>query len=690
MWKILEKARLFLLLPREVSAFEQKYLNRINRVAFCFLLAHLPIFILIGWWNQTGVLLATGLTLATLCGPCASIFLGKNPRNTSIVLGVASMFMGGILTHIGQGPVQIEMHFYFFVLIALLAAFGNPMVVLAAAATVTLHHVALWAYLPASVFNYDAPFWVLAVHATFVVLESIAACFIARSFFNNVIELEKKVAARTEEVNRRNQEMKLVLDSVEQGFMTVGQNGEISLERSAAVELLLGEIEDGDTFFDVLTRHDRRCGEQMEIGFGEVFAEFLPTELTIDQLPKRIHVSGKTLAFSFTEVRVDGQLDSLAVVVSDITADVLRERLEVESREFMVIMDWQNKDKEGFLAFMQEGQALIEQLENRDELTIEVAQRRLHTLKGSSAIQGLKRIANTCHDIEDYISATGELPDHEQWDVLFEAWQSINTKVYQMMGEHGKNVIEISRDQHAQLFENALQGCNGELAIQIASWGLEPTKVCLERIESQAQRLAQQLGRGHLKVQLGHNHLSLDSPTWSPLWSSLIHVVRNAIDHGIEPTEERIERHKPPYGQLTLTTEMAGSKFMIAISDDGRGIDWEKLTEKAYEQGLPAETREDLIAAIFSDGVSTADTVTHISGRGVGMASVREAVEQLEGRITIESEPRVGTTFRFVFPIRNMAPNLLDQLAEQNVKNPFRAVVSNDASADNPCPASIV
>jgi hypothetical protein len=110
--------------------------------------------------------------------------------------------------------VQIEMHFYFFALLAMLAIFGNPMVIVVAAVTVAVHHLLLWATLPASVFNYAAPLWVVVVHAAFVVLESVATVYIARSFFDNVIGLEKIVHQRTAEIDARNRDMRLVLDNV--------------------------------------------------------------------------------------------------------------------------------------------------------------------------------------------------------------------------------------------------------------------------------------------------------------------------------------------------------------------------------------------------------------------------------------------------------------------------------------------
>src|SRR5579859_5365641 len=175
----------FLVLPKEITDFERRYLARVNRVALAFFAMHIPVFALIAWANDTRPLLAALLSAAVVAGPTIAYFTVRNPRLVSIVYGVTAMFMGGLLVHFGQGPVQIEMHFYFFSLVAMCAVFGNPLVIVAAAVTVALHHLIVWLVIPRSVFNYDAAWWVVAVHAAFVVLESVATCFISRSFFDN-------------------------------------------------------------------------------------------------------------------------------------------------------------------------------------------------------------------------------------------------------------------------------------------------------------------------------------------------------------------------------------------------------------------------------------------------------------------------------------------------------------------------
>jgi two-component system, chemotaxis family, sensor kinase CheA len=144
--------------------------------------------------------------------------------------------------------------------------------------------------------------------------------------------------------------------------------------------------------------------------------------------------------------------------------------------------------------------------------------------------------------------------------------------------------------------------------------------------------------------------------------------LRNAVDHGLEPPAERAAQGKPEHGRLELATRVDGEEFVIEVTDDGRGINWPKLGLRAQAAGLPYETRADLEAALFHDGVSTADEVTELSGRGVGLAAVKEAVLALNGRIAVQSHPHKGATFIFRFPKETMAKSADELMVDSDVK----------------------
>jgi two-component system chemotaxis sensor kinase CheA len=144
--------------------------------------------------------------------------------------------------------------------------------------------------------------------------------------------------------------------------------------------------------------------------------------------------------------------------------------------------------------------------------------------------------------------------------------------------------------------------------------------------------------------------MRLDHRRWAGFWAAFIHAVRNALDHGIERAEERATLGKRQAGTLALRTFEEKDRFVVEISDDGRGIDWSRIAERARSAGLPASTPSDLERALFVDGISTAASVTDVSGRGVGMGALLSATETLGGKLSIESARNKGTTMRFTFP----------------------------------------
>ncbi|MFO0941345.1 MAG: ATP-binding protein [Pirellulales bacterium] len=196
---------------------------------------------------------------------------------------------------------------------------------------------------------------------------------------------------------------------------------------------------------------------------------------------------------------------------------------------------------------------------------------------------------------------------------------------------------------------------------------MEPTERRLSRLAEQAKRLATRLGKGTIEVEVRDNKLRIDAEHWAKFWSTLVHVIRNAIDHGLESSEERASIGKSDTGKLTLSTELEEGRFIVSIFDDGRGLNWNKLRDLATVQGLPAETEAHLISALFHEGLSTAESITEISGRGVGLNTVKNACDEMFGCVQVKSISGQGCEFRFVFDSRCMAPKLFKLLAEYGI-----------------------
>jgi len=137
----------------------------------------------------------------------------------------------------------------------------------------------------------------------------------------------------------------------------------------------------------------------------------------------------------------------------------------------------------------------------------------------------------------------------------------------------------------------------------------------------------------------------------------MTHLVRNAVSHGLESAAERVRLGKPPQGTVRLDAYHQGNQVIIEVRDDGSGIDLQKVKRRAQERGLlGAEEAErlgkaDILGLIFRPGFSTADQITEVSGRGVGLDVVQTVLQRLKGTVQIETDPGQGTTFRLQLPL---------------------------------------
>ena len=159
-----------------------------------------------------------------------------------------------------------------------------------------------------------------------------------------------------------------------------------------------------------------------------------------------------------------------------------------------------------------------------------------------------------------------------------------------------------------------------------------------------------------VKLVLKGETTEIDKNMLEQLSDPLKHIIRNSMDHGIEKTkEERIERGKPEFGTITMSAAHQEGHVVIEVSDDGNGLNKEKIYNKAIEKGLLSKdgkyTDAEIYRTIFSPGLSTAEKITDISGRGVGMDVVRANVEKMKGKIEIKSEEGKGSTFIIKLPL---------------------------------------
>jgi len=177
-----------------------------------------------------------------------------------------------------------------------------------------------------------------------------------------------------------------------------------------------------------------------------------------------------------------------------------------------------------------------------------------------------------------------------------------------------------------------------------------------ERYPRMVRDLARKSGK-ELTFQIFGDTIELDRGVLEQVIEPLVHLLRNAVDHGLETPAERVACGKPPVGSLSLSVSRLSDQVLLEIRDDGRGMDPARIRAKAIAQGLLNEqqaadlTAQELLLLICSPGFSTAATVTDISGRGVGMDVVQNGIQSIGGTLTIDSRPGHGSTFTLRLPV---------------------------------------
>ncbi|PKN75523.1 MAG: chemotaxis protein CheA, partial [Deltaproteobacteria bacterium HGW-Deltaproteobacteria-10] len=181
-----------------------------------------------------------------------------------------------------------------------------------------------------------------------------------------------------------------------------------------------------------------------------------------------------------------------------------------------------------------------------------------------------------------------------------------------------------------------------------------PIKQTFQRLTRLVRDLAKNSGK-NISVELIGEDTEIDRNMVDEIYNPLVHMIRNSVDHGLETPDDRIQMGKSEKGLIQLKAYHRGGNVVIEITDDGKGLDKNKILQKALKNGMISSaeglTDSEIYKFIFLPGLSTAEKVTDVSGRGVGMDVVRQAVEKLRGKIEIESSVGVGTTFITRFPL---------------------------------------
>jgi two-component system chemotaxis sensor kinase CheA len=449
----------------------------------------------------------------------------------------------------------------------------------------------------------------------------------------------------------------------------------MSSECSHVVEKWFGAPVSGEKLAAWLGSRDANYGEWLELGLESVKDGIMPPQVALSQLPKNLKDQDRTYAVSYqlissaqgapeakvaSDRRAVGRPalaseaaapEKIMVIVADITERLRTEAVGRYQRELLELFQHIVRDKAGFIEFLTEAEELVRSLKSGEYGDLDHMKRLIHTLKGNTAIFGMHHISEICHELESTIAEEAGAPSVAVMTGLYQAWDQVRSDLGNLIGEQRENTIEID-DADCQAVIKAVRDGDGAESVvrMIESWRLEPTGKRLARIKQQIIALAERMGKSDVAVAIEPHDLRLSTEHFAPFWSALIHVLRNAVDHGIEDRELRRESGKAEQSLIKVSTKIDGERFVVTVEDDGPGVDWATLRAKAGKLGIAASVLEKTENLVFLPGVSSKASVTELSGRGFGMAAVRDACVALEGAVSISSEPGVGTRVSFVFP----------------------------------------
>lgn len=478
--------------------------------------------------------------------------------------------------------------------------------------------------------------------------------------------LEQKVQDRTAQLEQKTKELTAVFSSLQEGIVTFSRTQKLDPQPSPylleifAIPSVEGRSLGDLLFVDQKTDAAAQCLSALDaiLGSSDLNFDFNRFLLPRDHV---IKVNGKTriLDLSWSPVISDaGTVEKMVLCVRDITEiQAVRALARSNQETVRCLQELMSCEASTYNLFFD---ALPGRISNIRELillnsqeSVRDAMRSLHTIKGNSRTFGFTALSDKTHEIEgllkDELLGTATLKDNQKitnqlicLQEIYQQYQDVRYKVLKI----AQAEIKITFGDLVDDFLKDLQGRESPSARELSRrlkgvFGQQDLRMALE---SMAQSALPSIARDCLKptpllrVQGDNVYLAADRLTL--LSDVFMHLFRNSMDHGTEPPFERDRLHKSSQGQIDVTMHHHDHELEIIYQDDGHGLDIGRTRDVMVKQGMleagARPSREALQKAIFADGFSTAERVTAVSGRGVGMSAVRSMIQHQGGSIQCE------------------------------------------------------
>ncbi|MCW8879675.1 MAG: ATP-binding protein [Kangiellaceae bacterium] len=495
--------------------------------------------------------------------------------------------------------------------------------------------------------------------------------------------LEQKVKERTAELRQKNKDIAVMMANMQQGLFTIMDGGVIHNEYSRHTETIFDTEQianrnvmdlvfansnlGADSLNQISTAVDSLLGEdEMMWDFN---SHLLVTELQLHEQQD----TSQILELDWDPIinPDNDEIEKIMVSVRDVTelrklqfeAEQQKKELEIIGQILNVSFDKFSQFISSSYQFIQECRELVKKTPDKQTSVIETLFRNMHTIKGNARTYGFKQVNDIVHEVENTYDELRKDED-KQWlqDELLTALDDAEAaiKIYdsvaqqKLSGLSGDSVtganVDLTKAQ--RLVEQALSIDFNSLDSKQKKWTSEAYQLLSsaqgERLDkviasvlSSVADLADDLGRAQPKVEFSDKGYLFKNSSHELLNNVFMHILRNALDHGVEEPGERLQKGKNEQGTINIGVNELDSKLTILISDDGRGIAVEKIYSRAVESKLLSEEQakpspQEIANLVFKSGFSTADEVTEISGRGVGMDAVKQFLKEQGGDIELE------------------------------------------------------
>jgi signal transduction histidine kinase/HAMP domain-containing protein len=498
-------------------------------------------------------------------------------------------------------------------------------------------------------------------------------------------ELEKKVTERT--ASLRN-----LLDHAGQGFLSFGSDLKVAGEYSAECTQIFNREISEQSVLALLYPDDR--GEQvfLEALFQKIFQEEdeMIRDTYFSLLPGQLVVSGSYIgvAYKIIDHPAGVKQPTIMLILTDQThqkkmESQMQQEKNVLSMVVSVVTHFNDFSAavNQYSAFCQEGLGRLQEAGCQAGETLITLFRTIHTFKGTFGQLGMYNMVAELHEMETVLATIREAGvDQLEWDCLTEqlkpytAEQMLNwlekdiAVLRDILGDtffHQEDTLIIESSRLLSLEEKIQHILTpGECRLlipELRRLRYKPFKELLAPYPEYILNLAERYDKAVNVFEISGGETLVDPLKYYCFAKNLVHVFRNAVAHGLETPDERLEAGKEEIGTITCTVYETTEGLTVLITDDGRGMAADHIREIAVNKGICDQKTVMLLAdeeafkLIFADGFSGAEAVSELSGRGVGLSAVRTAIEELGGSVQVNTMLGKGTEFRFFLPLLDWA-----------------------------------